>query len=114
MGILGRMSTFIKSNVNDAISRMTDPGKEVDLLIDEMEEAAKKARQEVKTCMAEEKRLGQQASRQRTEAAEWERKAENAVRAGDDALAKEALARKADAETRAAETDKASLDQKGY
>jgi len=114
MGILGRMSTFVKSNVNDLISRMTDPGKEVDLLIDEMEESAKKARQEVKTCLAEEKRLGQLAQKQRAEAADWERRAMNAVKQGDDNLAKEALRRKAETETLAAETDKAVLDQRAY
>src|SRR5438874_6395761 len=114
MGVLSRLSTFVKSNVNDLISRMTDPAKEVDLLIDEMEEAAKKARQEVKTCMAEEKRLGKLLETQRAEASEWERKAENAVRAGDDSLAKQALLRKAEVEARARETEKAQLDQKGY
>src|SRR5262252_7099036 len=114
MGILSRMSTFVKSNVNDLISRMTDPGKEVDLLIDEMEESARKARQEVKTCMAEEKRLGQLAVKQRQEAADWERRAMQAVKQGDDRLAREALARKGDAEAQAAATDKAALDQRGY
>src|SRR5262249_18150701 len=114
MGVLNRMSTFIKSNVNDLISRMTDPGKEVDLLIDEMEESAKKARGEVKTCMAEEKRLSKQAENFRNEAADWERKAMNAVKANDDALAKQALLRKAETEARAQETDKALAEQKDY
>src|SRR5262252_2620682 len=103
MGVLNRMSTFIKSNVNDLISRMTDPGKEVDLLINEMEESAKKARGEVKTCMAEEKRLGQIKTRLEEEAAEWERRAANAVRAGDDELAKQGLLRKAEVEARIGE-----------
>jgi phage shock protein A len=114
MGVLGRMSTFIKSNVNDLISRMTDPGKEVDLLIDEMEEAAKKARLEVKTCMAEEKRLETLVGKQRAEAADWEQKAMKAVQAGDDALAKQALLRKAESEAKASESEKALGEQKGY
>jgi phage shock protein A len=114
MGVLNRMSTFIKSNVNDLISRMSDPGKEVDLLIDEMEESAKKARGEVKTCMAEEKRLQKHAETLRAEAADWERKAMNAVKAGDDALAKQALLRKAEAEARAVESDRALGEQKEY
>src|SRR5689334_17838387 len=114
MGILSRMSTFVKSNVNDLISRMTDPGKEVDLLIDEMEDSARKARVEVKTCMAEEKRLGQLAVKQRQEAADWERRAMQAVEQGDDSLAREALRRKAEAEEQAAATDKARLEQKAY
>jgi phage shock protein A len=114
MGVLSRMSTFVKSNVNDLLSKMTDPGKEVDLLINEMEESAKKARGEVKTCMAEEKRLGQMKTRLDEEAADWERRAAQAVRAGDDELAKQGLLRKAEVEARIQETDKALLDQKGY
>ena len=32
MGILGRMSSVIKSNLNDLISKMEDPGKQVEQL----------------------------------------------------------------------------------
>jgi phage shock protein A len=114
MGILSRMSTFVKSNVNDLISKMSDPGKEVDLLIDEMEESAKKARQEVRTCMAEEKRLDKLVGTHEQEAADWERRATDAVKAGDDALAREALLRKGEADTRVAETRKSLAEQHGY
>jgi phage shock protein A len=114
MGILGRMSTLIKSNMNDLLDRMTDPAKEVDLLIDEMEESAKKARLEVRTCLAEEKRLSALAQKQRDEAADWERRAMQAVTADDDALAKQALARKAEQAALAEESEKAAADQKAY
>jgi phage shock protein A len=33
MGILGRLSSLVKSNVNDVIDRMQDPAKEIDLMV---------------------------------------------------------------------------------
>ena len=41
MGILGRLSTLIKSNVNDAIDSMQDPAKEIDQMIRSLEEKHK-------------------------------------------------------------------------
>ena len=54
MGILGRLSTMIKSNVNDLIDSMQDPAKEIDQMVRDMEDSAREARSEVATCMAEE------------------------------------------------------------
>ena len=47
MGILGRLSSLIKSNVNDAIDSMQDPGKEIDQMVRDMEDYARQARAEV-------------------------------------------------------------------
>ncbi len=94
MGILGRISTLIKSNLNSAVDKMTDPGKEIDQLIVEMEDNQKKARGEVQATMALEKRHKQKVDALKKSAGEWEARAERAVQAGDDALAREALKRK--------------------
>ena len=47
MGILGRLSSLIKSNVNDVIDSMQDPAKEIDQMVRDMEESARQARTEV-------------------------------------------------------------------
>jgi phage shock protein A len=114
MGILGRLSTMIKSNVNDLIDSMQDPAKEIDQMVRDMEESAREARSEVATCMAEEKRLSKRIETLTAEAKSWEDKAAMAVRAGDDALAREALARKAEKETERAETQKSLQEQEVY
>src|SRR6202021_2101244 len=49
---------------------------------------------QVATSIADEKRLAKQAEQEAANAAEWERRAMMAVRAGNEELAKEALARK--------------------
>jgi phage shock protein A len=114
MGILGRLSTMIKSNVNDLIDSMQDPAKEIDQMVRDMEDSAREARSEVATCMAEEKRLSKRIETLTAEAKSWEDKAAMAVRAGDDALAREALSRKAEKETERAETQKSLQEQQVY
>jgi len=114
MGILGRLSTMIKSNVNDLIDSMQDPAKEIDQMVRDMEESAREARSEVATCMAEEKRLSKRIETLAAEAKSWEDKAAMAVRAGDDALAREALSRKVEKDTERAETQKSLQEQQVY
>jgi chromosome segregation ATPase len=114
MGILGRLSSLVKSNLNNAIDSMQDPAKEIDQMIRDMEDSAKQARTEVAQCMAEEKRLQKRVADLEGDAADWETRAGTAVRAGDDALAKEALLRKAEKEAERAETQKALQEQGVY
>jgi phage shock protein A len=114
MGILGRLSTLIKSNVNDAIDGMQDPAKEIDQMVRDMEDSTRQARTEVATCLGEEKRLQKRIEVVDGEVKAWTDKAERAVRAGDDALAKEALRRRREKEAERAETQKNLQEQGVY
>lgn len=114
MGILGRLSTLIKSNVNDAIDSMQDPGKEIDQMVRDMEDYARQARAEVARCIADERLLERRLQAIEGEIGDWQKKAEMAIRAGDDGLAKEALSRKAGKETERADTKKALQEQGVY
>ncbi|HET6283118.1 MAG TPA: PspA/IM30 family protein [Polyangia bacterium] len=114
MGILGKLSTLIKSNVNDVIDGMQDPAKEIDQMVRDMEDSARQARTEVAGCMGEEKRLQKRIEALAAEAKSWEDRAATAVRAGDDALAKEALQRKGEKDAERAETEKSSREQQVY
>jgi phage shock protein A len=114
MGILGRLSTLVKSNVNDLIDSMQDPAKEIDQLVRDMEDSVREARGEVAQCLAEEKRMGKRVDDLAEEVKSWEGHAMRAVQAGDDALAKEALRRKAEKEADRIEAEKALSDQRAY
>ena len=114
MGILGRLSSLIKSNVNDVIDSMQDPAKEIDQMVRDMEESARQARTEVAQCFGEEKRLQKRVADLEAEEAQWVKRAETAVRAGDDGLAKEALRRKAEKEAERGETQKSLQEQGVY
>ena len=114
MGILGRLSTLVKSNVNDMIDSMQDPAKEIDQMVLDMEDSARQARTEVAQCMADEKRQAKRVEQLIGEAKTWEEHAMKAVKAGDDVLAREALKRKAEKEADRLEAEKALGEQKAY
>ena len=114
MGILGRLSTLIKSNVNEAIDSMQDPGKEIDQMVRDMEDYARQARAEVGRCIADERLLEKRLQTIDGEIGDWQKRAETAVQAGDDGLAKEALARKTEKETERGEIKKALQEQGVY
>ncbi len=117
MGIFARLARLIKSNLNDLISRSEDPEKMLNQIVIDMNAQLIEAKKQVAASIADEKKLAKQTEQAAATAAEWERRAMMAVRAGDDALAKEALARKREGdETVGAfraqwEKQKASVDQ---
>ena len=94
MGIFSRLGHLIKSNINDLISRSEDPEKMLNQVIIEMNNQLVEARKQVAVAIADEKRLRKQWEAELNLARDWKKKAMMAVRAGDDALAKEALQRK--------------------
>jgi phage shock protein A len=94
MGIFARLATLIKSNLNDLISRSEDPEKMLNQIVIDMANQLIEAKKQVAVSIADEKRLAKQAEQESANASEWERRAMLAIKAGDDALAKEALNRK--------------------
>lgn len=114
MGILDRISRLVSSNVNAAIDKMSDPGKEIEQLILEMEKQLRNARKEVQTALAQEKRSRTRAQELAKSSREWEERAERAVRAGDDGLAREALARKAQVDAEGQEATAGLAEAQGY
>lgn len=94
MGIFARLATLIKSNLNDLISRSEDPEKMLNQVVLDMQQQLIEAKKQVAVSIADEKKLAKQAEQEAANAAEWERRAMLAVKAGDDGLAKEALQRK--------------------
>ena len=94
MGIFSRVSDIVDANINDMLDRAEDPEKMVKLLIIEMEEHIEKAREGLVKAVAGEKGLEANLKRNREAAAEWEAKAESAVKRGDEELARKCLARK--------------------
>jgi phage shock protein A len=99
MGIFARLASLIKSNLNDLISQAEDPEKMLVQVVLDMETQLVEAKKQVAVSIADEKRLAKQAEQEMANAAEWERRAMLAVKAGDDALAKEALQRKKEHES---------------
>ncbi len=93
MGIFDRLSTLIKSNLNDLISSAEDPEKMLNQIIVDMRNQLAKAKQQVAAAIADEKRLKDQADAEFKLADDWEKRAMLAVQEGRDDLAKQALMR---------------------
>ena len=93
MGIFDRLSTLIKSNLNDLISSAEDPEKMLNQIIVDMRNQLAKAKQQVAAAIADEKRLKDQADAEFKLADDWERRAMLAVQEGRDDLARQALMR---------------------
>src|SRR5688500_2950937 len=106
MGLFSRLGTLIKSNLNDLISKAEDPQKMLNQIVIEMQNQLVEAKKQVAVSIADEKRLKKQWDEQIELSKEWERKAMLAVRAGDDALAREALQRKQEHDVQQAEFGK--------
>lgn len=93
MGIFDRLSTMLRSNINDLISRAENPEKMLNQLILDMKTQLAKAKQQVASAIADERKLQGDAEAMRKQASDWERRAMMAVQEGRDDLAKQALGR---------------------
>ncbi|MCH9015333.1 MAG: PspA/IM30 family protein [Gemmatimonadetes bacterium] len=93
MGIFERISTILKSNINDLIGRAEDPEKMLNQLITDMRGQLAKAKQEVASAIADEKKLNAHVEKEKSSAAEWEQRAIMAVEQNRDDMAKQALVR---------------------
>ncbi len=111
MGIGKRLSRIIKSNVNDLLSAAEDPQKQLDLLITEMEDGLRQAKQELINQVATEKRLQRLLDEADDAARLWAERAQQAVDSGRDDLAREALRKKRTHEELATEYDQQLAEQ---
>ena len=93
MGIFDRLSTLLKSNINDLINSAENPEKMLNQIIVDMRDQLVKAKQQVASAIADEKRLRDQVDTEAKQAQDWEQKAMLAVQQGRDDLAKQALVR---------------------
>lgn len=94
MGLLDRVSTLIRANLNALLDQAEDPEKVIRQLLIDMNNQLLQVKTQVAASIADEKRLWQRYQDAKERAEDWERKAELAVDKGDDELAKEALARR--------------------
>ena len=114
MGIFSKIKGGIASKANAAIDKAIDPAKELDMAILELEEGRKKALQELVSYKATAKTLENDVVKYKAKAAEWEKRAMLAVKAGDDDAAKIALREKKAAETEAAKIDRDKHEAASY
>lgn len=110
MGLIDRIMRVIRANLNAIVGQAEDPEKILEQTVAEMQEDMVQLRQAVAQTIATQKRTQRQAHQAQSTADEWYRRAQLALKQGNDALAREALTkRKSYQETATAMT--AQLDQ---
>lgn len=112
MGIFDRMGKVISSNVNSLLDKAEDDKKLLELNLEEMEEQLKRGRQEVISAVAAEKQLRKKKDDLSAEVDKWDKRAELALKGGDEALAREALKQKKRTQADAESAERARAEQR--
>lgn len=112
MGIFDRMGKVIQSNLNSLLDKAEDDRKLVELNLDEMDEQIRAGHQELVQAVAAEKQLSKKCDELQADAQRWDKRAELALKSGDEALAREALKQKKRVMTELETADKVRAEQR--
>lgn len=112
MGIFDRMGKVISSNMNALLDKAEDDDKLVELNVEEMGEQLKEGRRDVISAVAAEKQLAKKVETLKAESEKWDKRAELALKTGDEALAREALKQKKRTTVETDAAEKARVDQR--
>jgi phage shock protein A len=89
-----RLNDVVSANLNDLLDRVEDPERMIKQIIREMEESIGNAKEGVIDALASEKRLNKELESHREQSSTWRLRAEKALQANNESLAREALSRK--------------------
>jgi phage shock protein A len=98
MAFFDRVRDLVSANLNAMLDRAEDPEKMVNEYIRQLNDNLYDAKTRVASAMADESRLHTKMAQYQAETTSWETKAEAALRAGDEELARQALSRKLQAQ----------------
>jgi phage shock protein A len=98
MSIFSRVRDLLSANINAMLDSAEDPEKMADEYLRQLNNELYEAKTNVASSMADATKLNTKEAQYMAETEQWANKAENALRAGNEELAKAALARKVQAQ----------------
>ncbi len=93
-GALTRIADIVRADVDGLLNRLEDPGKMARQIILDMEETVDEAIRAVGSATANERLLERRVGERQAVAERWQQKAEQAMEAGEEELARKALQQK--------------------
>jgi phage shock protein A len=94
MAFLNRVRDILSANLNDLLDRAEDPEKMVNQYLRDLNANLYETKTHVAAAMADETKLHNKMVQYQAESDQWQNKAEAAMRASDEELARQALSRK--------------------
>jgi phage shock protein A len=94
VSLLERVTTIIRSNLNELLDKAEDPEKMIKQILLDMRNQEIQVKTQVAASIADEQKLYQRYLQNQEEAEKWQKNAQLAVGKGEDELAKEALQRR--------------------
>lgn len=113
MGLLDRVTTLLRANLNDLVEKAEDPERLLKQIVLDMENQLLQVKTQVAIAIADEHVLEKKRAEHEAQSAEWRRKAEFAVQKGQDELARAALERALSHDQLTAGFAKQAEEQKG-
>jgi phage shock protein A len=110
-GFFSRMRRAISSTVDDAMDSMSDPGQELALMLDDLASEIKQAEKDLKQAVVERKMMERKIAELDKKEQGWVARAEQAVKLGDETLARAALERKVEIAAERKEMEAALVEQ---
>jgi phage shock protein A len=110
-GLFSRIKNSISSSLNDAVESMSDPGTEVALMLDDLATQIQEAEKDLRQAVVDRKMMERKVETLAKEESDWEKRAEQALRLGDENLARQALKKKGDLSQQKLDTEQALQEQ---
>lgn len=97
--------------MNDAVDSMSDPGQELALMLDDLGAEIRQAEKDLKQAVVEKKMMERKIAEVDSKAEGWQSRAEQAMKLGDETLARAALERKVEIAQDKSELETALVEQ---
>lgn len=110
-GLLTRLKNSISSTLNSAVESVSDPGQEVALMLDDLAAQIQQAERDLHQAVVDRKVMERKIETLTKDETEWQKRAEQALRLGNEDLARQALKRKGELAANIAETKLALEEQ---